>query len=322
MKTIHWRGLRGYGDFVNPAMYSHNESVRIDDDVHVIFHFTEHNRRFKPEDKSTFEDIIKFLFDNTDKTDVTKNVTWEAVYSVKYDLIPEPQDSNGLDNLYSPFNHRFCKKDLRWNGGKEGSIAVISTAKHQQKFVDIKYNGGKKGDKAWKDPWPYRWEEFCERFERLGVTVNHIHYEMSVEEIVEILRESSMVYGYQAGATWLAKWIGTPMVVCSQAQQWTEGLFPWSVWYGTKHFESIFTNMFEDYETSLEKLKKFEHNLPIYKHTIPGSYVRQAFSRFYGQRTWPWISSSSKQELDNFQKKEQEEIEEFLKEIKSAKTST
>lgn len=315
--VINWRGLHGYGDWVPPATYAHNESVRRDEDVHVIFHVTNKHRKYKSHDKSSKEDMVRFIFDNTDKSDLTKQVTYEMRYDVPYEYIPEPQASNGLDNMYGTHNHRFCNEKWRWNGGKENTVAVVSTALHREKFRDIRYRGSKKvGDKAWKDAWPDRWWEFCERFERLGMRVHHIHYEMSVEEVAEKIQESSIVYGYQAGAVWLAKWQGAPLVLCTHNRQFSEQLLPWSVWYGPDQFDEVHMNMHSDIVESLEKKEKFVHNAELWKHSRPGTFVWQAPMAHYAKRAFPYKSHSSEKVYNEYRRREDIDIQIALEEMR------
>lgn len=317
--VVNWRGLHGYGDFIPPSTYAHNESVRLDEDVHVIFHVVNEKRKYKSRDKSTYAEIIDFIFRNTDKKDVTRTISWEMRYDVFYDYIPEPMHSNGLDAMYAIHNHRLCNEEWRWNGCKQKQIAVVSTQNHAEKFRNVKYRNSEVGSKSWKDAWPDDWEEFTLRFEQYGFNVVPIHYEMSVDEIATILRESAIVYGYHGGATWLAKWMNCPMVVCSGDKHFSETIFPWSIWYGPKQFDEVFYNLYEDLEKSIEKRDKYNFNSELYRHAIPGIYSWQAASRYFHKRAFPFFSHDNAKVWNAFNDLEQKEIEQFLNERKISK---
>lgn len=322
MKIINWRGLHGYGDFIPPFSYAFNESVRIDEDVHVVFHFVRHNRKFKKEDRSTFEEMIDFIYTHMDRTDLTREITYEIRYGVEFEVLPDPCHSNGCDAMYSPHNFRMANEETRWKGGEEGVVAVVSTSKHEEKFRDIKYRNAKvRGDKAWKDAWPDHWDLFCERFEDLGFQVNHVHYEDSVEEIVEKIQGAKMTYGYQAGAMWIARWLGAPMVCCTGAQMFSERIMPWSIWYGPDRFEEVRYNYFDDYETSLERREEYFKTASLYKHCRPGMHVMQGFSPTYRKRTWPFMSHSDEKTFYAFEKEEKKDIEIALQEMRAKRDS-
>lgn len=315
--VVNWRGLHGYGDWVPPATYAHNESVRRDEDVHVIFNITNADRKFKATDASSKEDMIKFVFDNTDKSDLTKKVTYECWYDVPSALIPHPQASNGLDNMYGTHNHRFCNEEYRWNGGNSNTVAVVSTALHLEKFRDIHYTGSPKpGDKAWKDAWPDRWWEFCEKFESMGLKVNHIHYEDPVEEVARKIQESCIVYGYQAGAVWLAKWQGAPLVLCTDNKQFSEQLLPWSVWYGPDQFDEVHYNLHNDLEESLERKEEFLKSAALWKHARCGTFVYQHPGNHYKKRPFPYKSHTHGKAFEEFKKREQVDIDIAIKEMR------
>ena len=313
MKILNWRGMHGYGDFVPPFTFAFNECVRLKEDVHLIFHFVTPQRKFKPQDENTYEEIIEFVYNNMDTTDLEYRVTWEARYNIPYEYIPEPMHSNSIDAMYGIHNYRTCNEKYRWKGTNETEVAIVSTLKHAEKFRDIQYRNSRPGIKNWKDPWPDDWQEFSDKFERLGFTVRHVHYEMSVKEIAEIIRDCGIVYSYHAGAAWLARWQGAPMVVCSDKKHFTEFIFPWSVWYDKSSFDMIPFNLFDDLETSLERKDKYMFNAELYKYAVPGTHVWQNLCPHYHLRAFPFGSHATQNVWKKWVEDENKELEKILR---------
>ena len=315
MKILNWRGMHGYGDFIPPFQFAYNESVRTNQDYHIVFHFVETKRKYKPQDANTYEDLIRYMHKNIDKKDVTRRVTWEARYTVPYEMIPDTMHSNSCDGMYGIHNFRPIKEELRWTGKNETEIAIVSTRKHAEKFRDIKYRNQPVGIKAWKDPFPDHWDEFVHRFERLGFKINEIHYETPIDEAVDMIRNSCVTYSYHAGAAWLARFLCSPMVVMSKNEIHSTNIFEWSIWYDIKRFNEIHYNIYDDIEVSLEKRDKFLFNAELYKYAVPGTHVYQNLVNEYSMRSFPYHSHADRSWLD-FHLEEQKDIQKVLEKIK------
>lgn len=316
MKVLNWRGMHGYGDFIPPFQFAYNESVRIDEDIHVIFHFVETRRKYKPQDANTYEDLIRYVVENIDKKDVTREVTWEARYTVPYEMIPEPMHSNSCDAMYGIHNFRPIKKELLWTGEEETQIAVVSTRKHAEKFRNIKYRDQPVGIKAWKDGWPDHWDEFIHRFERLGFKVKEVHYETPIDEAVDIIRKSCVTYSYHAGAAWLARFLCSPLIISSTNPLQSQNIFEWCVHYDYNRFDEVHFNIYDDIETSLEKRDKFLFNAELYKHAVAGTHVYQNLVHQYSMRSWPYHSHAQKKTWDPYIKEHEKDIQKVLEKIK------
>ena len=312
MKVLNWRGMHGFGDFVPPFSYAFNEAVRLNDDVHIIFHFVTPRRKFKEQDEWTYEQIIEFIHGNMDLKDLKTKVTWEARYSVPYEYIPDPMHSNSLDAMYAIHNFRPANDEYKWRGTNDTEIALVSTINHLEKFNEIQYRNSPKGIKDWKDPWPYDWEKFAENFEKLGFKVRHIHYEMATDEIAKIIRDCGMVYSYHAGAAWLARWQCAPMVVCSTHKEFTESIFPWSVWRGIKDFNTMAYDIFDDQYESLQRRDKYLFNAELYKYAVPGTFVWQNLVSEYHMRWWPYLSHDQGPKAQSFYDREKREIKKLM----------
>jgi hypothetical protein len=138
---------------------------------------------------------------------------------------------------------------------------------------------------------------------------------MGVKEIAEIIRDCGMVYSYHAGAAWLARWQCAPMVVVSGTKHFSEGIFPWSVWYGEKSFDEIPFKIFDDIEISLGRRDKYLFNAELYKYAVPGTHVWQNLQKYFHLRSWPYVSHSGAKQWERYFAKEQKDIEKVLEKL-------
>lgn len=241
MFEVLWKVKIGYGDILSPLCYSHNECVRRNEPVNLIYLFEQNERhKYKKQDSETLSERIDFLNRNTDKSDLMHPLYVEKDYNIR---MPDSFDhKNYKDENTSLHNLRFSDT-YRWTG--EGDhIAMITSIRNKHPFS---------GASKWKDPHQGEWCDIIHNTRNVKL----VHYETPIEQSCEIISTARFAITYHGSAAWLCKWIGVPMIVVSRKPDWSRTVFPWACTTQSLHIlDCLEKSATGAYEERMIKIKK------------------------------------------------------------------
>lgn len=256
--TIDWKGKIGYGDIVSPICYAHNMAEKNSIDVDLNFYF-EHTpgTKFKPQDAETINDRVDYI---------SKTIEPARHYNVRVNQYYNKRmkaDHTNYDPASIYHNLRFSAENS-WNGSGD-YIALVTTMRNKKQFKD--YAPGKQ----WKDPLGdtpggNAWKTCVQILQKQGWPVKFVEYHHPTTRAARILQRAKFVIGYHGASTWLARFVGAPLIIFSKGKL-TRTAFPYAKVFGYWSDMEI-TNLDKYVAESLESLDYHKEQLNDYL-TLP-----------------------------------------------------
>ena len=256
--TIDWKGKIGYGDIVSPIAYAHNMAEKNSIDVDLNFHFTHSpGQLFKPQDPETINERIEFIAQT-----MTPARHWNVKVNQFYNKSMKADHTN-YDAASIYHNLRFSALNS-WNGSGD-YIALVTTMRNKKQFKD--YAPGKQ----WKDPLGdtpggNAWQTCTQILQKQGYDVKFVEYHHPVGRACRILQKAKFVVGYHGASTWLARFIGAPLIIFSKGKL-TRTSFPYAKIFQYWSDMEI-TNLDKYVNESIENLEYHKEQLNDYL-TLP-----------------------------------------------------
>ena len=256
MITIEWKGKIGYGDIVSPLCYAHNIAQKNCQDVTLYVHWM-HKRgeRFKEEDTQTIDERLKYLWS------ICKPIPYHKVHlKQSFNTTIKWNHSNYDD--FSNFHNLWWSRIRNMEIGKP-YVVMNTTVGHKEQFED--YDPGKQ----WKDPVGVdKWRQ-VEHIIRTkwGMDVVHANYTDSVQDVVDKYRKAFLAVGYHGSTAWIARYLGTPMILFSK-KKITKQAFPWALvktTYEKSDMEAI--NPYEVRAKGISRIRELEKQLDLHLNT-------------------------------------------------------
>lgn len=246
MITIDWNGKIGYGDIISPICQAHTLAIQNECPVTINMYWQHQpGEKFKPSDPETLDQRFDYLFSIARPVDqkITVNSIFEKV-SWNHTILPESQ-------AY----HNFWLSKLGYNGGKY--IVVNSTSKNAEQFIDYD------SYKTWKDPLGVdNFDKLIEYYSK-DYQVIQVDYSTPIQQAVELYRNCFLAIGYHGSMSWVARYVGCPLLLFSSHKSTTKNSFPWSI--VKNNIDDIQSWDLQDIaETSLNNLKRFELEHEMY----------------------------------------------------------
>ena len=97
--------------------------------------------------------------------------------------------------------------------------------------------------------------------------VVHANYTDSVQDVVDKYRKAFLAVGYHGSTAWIARYLGTPMILFSK-KKITKQAFPWALvktTYEKSDMEAI--NPYEVRAKGISRIKELEKQLDLHLNT-------------------------------------------------------
>lgn len=234
--VINWKGKIGYGDIVSPICYAHNIAEKNSSDVVLRFHWKQKDKKlYKQDDNEYIQDWVDYIANHTKPVHFW-DVKIEHVYGSELGYNHDNYEDGNND--FMPI-HNLRKSIHGWPSIdgvdlNKKRVCFVTSIKHKEQLYEYDTH------KAWKDPMGKTpngnsWTRAAQFFNKRGWEVSWVHYQTPLQECVKRLQSSNCVVGYHGAHTWLAKWMGLPMILFSKGGKLhgniTQRAFPWAQIY-------------------------------------------------------------------------------------------
>ena len=219
--VIDWQGKIGYGDFISPISFAHNQSIKRDQDVVLKFHWkadSPENTKYDPEnDPESAYERVNILFDYIKPNRVKLEHHFNSV-------VPGggPHTNYNIDtNNYNDIYHNIVMRDIEIEDKpKINNVVICDGSRNKEQFPQWK---------QWKNhlskqEWLIVWNE-CSRRE---ADVEYVSYKTPLKEMIETISNADLFIGYHGSASWVARMVQVPMVVFTNNTSFSQWVFPWA----------------------------------------------------------------------------------------------